>query len=297
MSPRKNLPDTQEPMHVIRTAEGLRIGADSWGCRGGQLVLLLHGGGQTRHAWRTLGRHLGAQGYFAVAIDLRGHGYSDWAADGDYGQDAFIRDLVDVAASFGAGKPVIVGASLGAGIGLLAAGEGRLTARALVMVDFAPTTERSGFERLRSFMARYGDGFGSLQEVADSIDAFRGTASGARNLAGLAKVVRLDADGRYYWHWDPAQLAWREREFSTRHVRMGAAAQRLEFPMLLVRGEASDVLSEAGARELLELCPQAEYVCVENAGHAIAGDRNDAFGKLIAPFLARVAPVVPLDGA
>lgn len=293
MTARERLPGTPDPMLTIPTRGGIRIAADSWGA-GRQLVLLLHGGGQTRHAWRRLGRHLGANGYHAVAFDLRGHGDSDWSEDGDYRQDVLVRDLVDVSRYFGETRPVLVGASLGAGIALLAAGEGQLPVKALVMVDFAPTTEHSGFERLRSFMARHEAGFASLQDVAASIDAFRGAPSGTRDLSGLAKVVRRGADGRYYWHWDPRQLAWREREYPVRHVRMGDAAKRLVAPTLLLRGGQSDVLSEAGAREMLALCPHAEYICVEDAGHMIAGDRNDAFGQLITPFLAHSAPMVPL---
>nr|EJI93896.1 alpha/beta hydrolase fold domain protein [Rhodococcus sp. JVH1] len=47
------------------------------------LVLLLHGGGQTRHSWRNTGQSLAADGWSAVAVDARGHGDSQWAPDGD----------------------------------------------------------------------------------------------------------------------------------------------------------------------------------------------------------------------
>lgn len=278
-------------MHYFSTREGLRIAADSWGPGGGPQVLLLHGGGQTRHAWRATGRRLGALGYHAVAVDLRGHGDSDWAPDADYGQDAFLRDLRDVAHALAATpSPVLVGASLGAGVALLAAGEEQVPAAALVMLDFAPTTERAGFERLRSFMARHPEGFASLEEVAATIAAFRGEAPRPGALAGLAKVVRLGADGRYRWHWDARQLAWREKEYPTRHVRMGDAARRVTAPALLVRGGGSDVLSEAGAREFLSLCPHADYVDIEGVGHMAAGDRNDPFGQAMTPFLTRAVP-------
>lgn len=288
----QRLPGTPEPMHRISTAEGLQIAADSWGERTGPPVVLLHGGGQTRHAWRRTGRNLGALGYCALAMDLRGHGDSDWSESGDYGQDAYIQDLCDVVLSWGGPAPVLVGASMGAGIALLAVGEGRVAASGLVLIDYAPTTERSGFERLRSFMARHEDGFASLQDAAASIDEFRGEAGQSRDPSGLAKVLRLGADGRYHWHWDRRHLAWRDREFPTRHLRMNAAARRLAVPTLLVRAGMSDVLSEAGARELLDLCPHAEYICIEGAGHMVAGDANDGFGRAISPFLERVAPVL-----
>ena len=63
------------------------------------------------------------------------------------------------------------------------------------------------------------------------------------------------------------------------------------MPTLLVRGGLSDVLSEAGAQHFLALCPHSEYVNVTNAGHMVAGDRNDIFGTSVSAFLGRTVPV------
>lgn len=84
MNPYTRLPGTPVPMHRWTGDDGLQLAGDSWGDPRGPLVLLLHGVGQTRHAWRATGQRLGAAGYHAVAFDARGHGDSDWAADGDY---------------------------------------------------------------------------------------------------------------------------------------------------------------------------------------------------------------------
>ena len=58
--------------------------ADVHGPVGAPTVLLLHGGGQTRHAWGRTAQTLGDTGWSTVALDLPGHGDSAWAADGDY---------------------------------------------------------------------------------------------------------------------------------------------------------------------------------------------------------------------
>ena len=83
MSAGTRLPGTPTPMHLWPGAGGVRIAGDSWGDPAGPLVILQHGGGQTRHAWKGAGETLGAAGYFAVAFDARGHGDSDWAPDGE----------------------------------------------------------------------------------------------------------------------------------------------------------------------------------------------------------------------
>jgi hypothetical protein len=66
------------------------LAGDSWGPADGPLVLLQHGGGQTRHAWKSAGEALGRARYHAIAFDARGHGDSDWAPDGVYGQDIMV---------------------------------------------------------------------------------------------------------------------------------------------------------------------------------------------------------------
>ena len=69
---------------------------------------------------------------------------------------------------------------------------------------------------------------------------------------------------------------------------LSAAARNITVPTLLVRGRVSDLLSEEGARDLLELVPHAEFVDVEGAGHMVAGDKNDLFNDAIVGFLDRL---------
>jgi pimeloyl-ACP methyl ester carboxylesterase len=63
------------------------------------------------------------------------------------------------------------------------------------------------------------------------------------------------------------------------------AARALDLPTLLVRGKLSDLVSEETAREFLEMCPSAAYVDVSDAGHMVAGDRNDRFTAAVIDFL------------
>jgi pimeloyl-ACP methyl ester carboxylesterase len=102
--------------------DGNRIVADSAGDPADPPVLLLHGGGQTRHSWGTTVTILAAHGWRAHSADLRGHGDSDWAPDGDYTLDAFAGDVVAIGRSLGR-PPALVGASLGGIASLTAVGE------------------------------------------------------------------------------------------------------------------------------------------------------------------------------
>src|SRR3546814_4255793 len=72
-------------------AQNLKIAADAFGPDQARPVMLAHGGGQTRHAWQACGRRLGENGYYALSVDLRGHGESDWSPDGDYRMERLDR--------------------------------------------------------------------------------------------------------------------------------------------------------------------------------------------------------------
>jgi len=272
------------------------VAADVAGDPAGPPVVLLHGGGQTRHSWGTTLGALGDKGWRAYAVDLRGHGESEWAADGDYTLDAFAGDVLAISGALDA-PPALVGASLGGISSLAAIGEhpNDNVARALVLVDVAPRMEEQGRMRIGAFMMEHmDDGFASLDEVADAIQTYNPHRPRPSDLGGLAKNLRHGADGRWYWHWDPAFIGGRlggtdeTRASLVDPVRLKQAALGLALPTLLVRGRVSDLLSEEGAQELLQLVPHAKMVDVAGAGHMVAGDRNDLFNDAVVTFLESV---------
>ena len=273
---------------------GLRLAADVGGPEDGPTVLLLHGGGQTRHSWSGTWQVLVDAGWRAVSLDLRGHGDSDWAPDGDYSHESFAADVVAVASSMPR-PPVLIGASLGGLASLLAVTTAPVqedVARAVVLVDIAHRIERDGRDRIGQFMTDHLGGFASLEEAADAIAAYNPHRPRPTDLSGLAKNLRL-RDGRWYWHWDPQFVTGRfgsPDETRTSHIeetRLEDIVHRLRLPTLLVRGRSSDLLSEEGAQEFLRLVPHAEYADVAGAGHMVAGDRNEIFNQALLGFVER----------
>lgn len=276
-------------MHRWMGAHGVSIAGDTWGDPDKPLVILQHGGGQTRHAWKNCGEKLGSRGYYAVSLDARGHGDSDWAPDGDYSQDAMIDDLVRIIEMLGSRPTVLVGASMGGGTSLVAIGEKRLEATGLVLVDMAPRLEPDGIEKILTFMRQKPDGFDTLEEAAEAISNYQPHRNRKRNLDGLAKNLRFDASGKYRWHWDPR--FHRDPPDVEAHLRrFEVCARDLKLPTLLVRGGLSDVLSESGAEDFLAICPHAEYINVTGASHMVAGDKNDIFADAVIEFLNRTLP-------
>ena len=250
----------------------MRIAADRHGDPDARAVVFLHGGGQTRRSWGRAAGAVAERGWQAVTVDLRGHGESDWAADGDYRVASFAADVRQILEQLPP-DPVLVGASLGGLTSMLLAGElfrGIASAVADKMVD----------------------GFGSLDEVADMIAQFNPHRSRPTDLDGLRNNLRRRG-GRWYWHWDPRFIDGTaahpplEVEDTDRLHAAVATILADAVPMLLVRGQVSDLVSRDRADAFLVRFPQVEFVDVEGAGHMVAGDRNDLFADAVLAFLDR----------
>ncbi|MCY1258394.1 2-(acetamidomethylene)succinate hydrolase [compost metagenome] len=275
----------------LKGAHGNRLAADLSGAEDAPTVILLHGGGQTRHSWARAHQVLADKGYRVVSVDARGHGESDWAADGDYSLEAQVADLLAVIKALG-GRPALVGASMGGTHSLVACGRYPEIAKALVLVDVTPRLEPQGIEHILGFMTQHPEGFASLEQAAEAVGAYNPGRPAPRDLNGLARNLRQRDNGRWYWHWDPCFIAGDHRDKVARISQtMKAAAPAVRVPTLLVRGRQSDVVSPEGVEELRSMLPHLAFVDIEGAGHMVAGDKNDHFNSAIIDFLREHHPL------
>jgi pimeloyl-ACP methyl ester carboxylesterase len=246
---------SSHPRHATFSGtEGNKLEGDVYGY-GRRTALLLHGGGQTRHAWRATARKLGERDFTAIPVDQRGHGDSAWIGSGAYALADYAMDAVSLGSQieqrFGA-KPVAIGASLGGLASLYALGEA-VCFSALVLVDIVPRTEARGVAHVQNFMR-----------------------------------AKVDEGFRWYWHWDPR--FWEgprsvDADGDTLLPRLEEIARGLTVPTLLVRGGSSDIVSPESAKAFCDLVPHAKLVDVSGAGHMVAGDMNDIFASTILEFL------------
>jgi pimeloyl-ACP methyl ester carboxylesterase len=272
----------------IWTDDGIRLSLRYYGDDRAPCVLMAHGFGQTQYAWEQTGRRLAAAGWQAVSYDARGHGESDRAPSGEYDFEQFIEDFRRVCDSL-PNVPVVIGASMGGLTALLAHSEKpKVDLKAVVLVDIAPRWDERGVAAMLAFMRQNPNGFASLEEAAEAIRAFLPHRRRSGSQTSLNRNLRQAADGRWYWHWDPAMLALAEKS-SNLQSRLQSASRRLKLPTLLVSGGQSELIGAEHAEEFLKLAPHAEHVEVADAAHMVAGDANDHFLSAIAPFLKRQA--------
>jgi pimeloyl-ACP methyl ester carboxylesterase len=277
-------------------ADGNELVAEVFGT-GGRAVALLHGGGQTRHAWRKTAETIAQAGMTAYAIDQRGHGDSAWVSNGAYAFSDFANDARAIGEQLAArhGAPAAVaGASLGGIAALTAEGAAAQAGKpalysGLVLVDITPRVDMSGVAKVQGFMREHArEGFATVEEAADAVAAYLPHRPRPKSTEGLKKNLRLRPDGRWRWHWDPKFLESRGPDSVDRRDREQTlldAARSLKIPVLLVRGGSSELVTEAHAREFLDLVPHASYADVAGARHMVAGDRNDQFSDAIMKFL------------
>ena len=274
----------------FRTDDDLWLTADVDGPADAPVVVLLHGGGQTRHSWSGAMAALVARGYRVINYDARGHGDSDWSPMGAYHLDDRARDLAAVTRDLSA--PVaLVGASLGGATAIQAVARG-LNPSVLVLVDIVPEPEPQGVGRIVAFMRGHPEGFASLDEAVDAVAAYNPDRPRPSDPGGLMRNLRQRPDGRLGWHWDP-RIVEAEPEIHHGEVRRSAEVlARTEVPVLLVRGLRSDVVSPAGVAAFKAMMPRLDVFDVAGAGHMVAGDRNDAFNAGVLEFLDRRMPVL-----
>jgi non-heme chloroperoxidase len=279
---------------IFKGFEGINLVADVSGDPEAWPVLFMHGGGQTRQTWGRATESLVDRGWRTIALDLRGHGESDWAPNGDYSFTAFCNDCICVVDQLDK-PPVIVGASLGGMSAILAEGTSdRVVSSGLILVDIAPKTNPEGVQRIWEFMSSGINGFDTLQDAAKAIAAYTPQRVREVNVTGLLKVLR-ERDGRWYWHWDPKFIQENRTEVVADRfqVLVDAAVVNITVPVMLVRGLLSDVVTQDEVDDLVARIPDATVANVEGAAHMIAGDKNDAFSDAIIAFLHdRIEPTL-----
>lgn len=278
------------PRHDFTTPEGIHLAADIAGPAGAPTVILMHGGGQTRHSWSKFMLPLAEAGYRVINYDARGHGESDWSPDGTYTYGSWAADLTAITQTVAA-PCALVGASLG-GIAALQAISGGYRAGALVLVDIVLRPNVDGIQRIRNFMLQNTNGFADLDEAAAAVAAYNLERPRPDSFEGLMRNLRPGPEGRLFWHWDPKILPInRADDADLREQFLSQLTLDQTLPTLLIRGMRSDIVTDANVAEFRQLLPTLEVTDVPGAGHMVAGDDNAVFSRSALSFLGRVFPV------
>jgi pimeloyl-ACP methyl ester carboxylesterase len=264
-------------------------------------VVFLHGGGLTAHTWNLTCLAL-RPAYHCIAIDLRGHGDSEWSSRIDYSPDALLTDLEEFVDAIGLDRFALVGMSLGGLTALSYATRHAERLTGLVVVDTVPRvddraqTQRSnearGGGRIRAFLAE--------EAELDSVEAFvqRALDFNPRRDPELLRVSLHNnllqlPDGKWTWKYDQRHFVRFDFERLLEAIRTTAAnVDRITCPCLIVRGSESDILTREAAAAFAETLPDGTWAEVPSSGHTVQGDNPRGLVEVLQPFLARVGSAV-----
>ena len=253
------------PKNIRLQGDGLELRGSAYGDPDAPPVLFFHGGGQSRNAWAGSARKVAEAGYYGISLDLRGHGDSAWAADGDYLLDAFGRDVERLLYQFDR-SVTLVGASRGGQSALVGGSRHPERVRLIMLADVAPLMRDDGVDGIRAFFAEGEKGFTTLDEAADSLAHHLGQTR-VSDASRLARAMRQDAGGRWHWRWDPATGKRDVLHPPSEGQALLDAAARVTSPIILVRAELSHLLTDEG--------------------HMFTADRNDDFATQLLDCLGR----------
>ena len=259
---------------------GQRVSALVWGSPAPELVLL-HGGGQNAHTWDTVALALDRP---LVAIDLPGHGHSDWRDDHDYGPVTSAPAAATAIRELAPDAQLLVGMSLGGVTAIrVAAGYPDLVRR-LAVVDVTPGVDETKAEPIIAFLSGP-ERFESFDGILERTVQFNPTRTVSSLRRGVLHNAKEQADGSWTWRYDPVR-AWKDIERpAVAFVDLWEDVGRIKAPMLLIRGGLSGVVSDDDVAELQRRKPDAEVVTVEGAGHSIQGDKPVELAGILERFL------------
>jgi pimeloyl-ACP methyl ester carboxylesterase len=264
-------------------ANGIRLHYLDWEGAAKRPIIFLHGGGLTAHTWDVICLALRSR-FRCYALDLRGHGDSEWSSNLRYGLDEHAQDLAAFIEDRHLEQTVLVGMSLGGLASLRYAADNAHNLALLVIVDIGPSIQEGGTRRIREFMSQ-----GVESQTFDAYVAQAAAFNPNRDLKLLRSNLRHNLhelpDGTWAWKYDRRHRGRWPSAVETQRLQLWEAVGRIDCDTLVLRGGRSDVFSAQNAEELSASLPNGSWLEVSAAGHTIHGDNPAGFLAAIDPLL------------
>ena len=281
-----------------KSADGIDLHALYWRCdnpSSESCVLLLHGFTNDAHVWDEIAAELSRE-HHVLAPDFRGHGDSAWDPKARYSHWQLVADIGEFAQQFQFPRWHVVGHSLGARVAMLAIADGLLAAQSFVVIDAAPEVSAEASAKILNDALSTPQQFESYEAYDSHLKSLYVLASDeAINRLGLFGLRKRDK--RFYTKMDPAftpnlwhqspELQEQERIRGPLVEKLWESLGKVKAPVLLLRGQASAVLTQAMAESLIEsTLHDGQLRTVSRSGHALMIDNPTECSDYINQFLA-----------
>jgi pimeloyl-ACP methyl ester carboxylesterase len=264
---------------TVKLPDGRNIAAIRWGA-GPPEIVLFHGGAQNAHTWDTVALALDRP---LIAIDMPGHGRSDWRPEKDYMPPELADDVAVAVRHWAPDAHLVCGMSLGGMTSICLAAQHPELVRRLVVVDVTPGTDHAKAEPIINFVSGP-ESFESFDAILERTVAHNPTRSTSSLRRGVLHNAREREDGSWVWRYD-AMRKWRSAGGAPDFTPLWAEVDAVKAPLMLVRGSLSGVVGDEDVEEMLRRQPAMRVEVVEGAGHSVQGDRPLELAALIESFL------------
>ncbi len=273
-----HIADPTPPVRRSDTVNGRKLQFLDWQADDHPPMLLLHGALLQAHVWDFFSLDMRRQ-FHIHALDLPGHGDSDWHPERDYSRAHVTHDIAELIQQLDLSSLVLVGHSFGGSVAAMVASRLSDRVRALVMID--STLLPTGQPSIRTRAAGGPQTFESFEEFAQHAAGLGRARATGRVSTSLVWHARQLTDGRWTWKYDPA----------VRHAVLGppdfedvwSALRSFTGPVLFVRASRQSHLSEEAAERLRTL-PHVQLVVVPEAGHNVMTDNPLVFTREVRDF-------------
>lgn len=273
--------------------DGLTLHYEEWGDPTHESLILIHGNRDQCRSWDFFADALFAQGspsFHVIALDLRGHGDSDWSLpERGYQHEDFILDLAGIVRHLRKDSVTLIGHSLGGSISMLFAGSFPTKVRRLVLIEATGPYARSD-DDVPDLLAGWVEGEGSQTE--NSIYPGPNDASGAIKKrfpmitdgarAHMARYGTKVSGQGYVWKYDPRVRSQSYSNFTEGQIH--AFIKRIQCPTLLLFGaEAGFKKSPRFSR--VGLFKNGKVVEIPGCGHHVPHEKPNELAEIVFPFL------------
>ena len=288
---------TSGPTSHTYFSQRLRLHYVDWGNPTAPPLLLVHGGRDHCRNWDWVASRLRDR-WHVIAPDLRGHGDSQWSAEGSYRMDSYIYDLAQLVHQQKLAPVTIIAHSLGGNIAIRYTGLYPDTVRRLVAIEGLGASPKLMLERakltldarLRLWIDEQRDLAGRLPRRYPSIeDAFKRMQDENKHLSPTQTRhltehgVNQNEDGTFSWKFDNYVRSWPAYDMANAEVEQMWA--RITCPALLVYGTESGA-SHPRVDGRAKHFQNALVESIDGAGHWVHHDQFEIFMQLAGEFIA-----------
>jgi pimeloyl-ACP methyl ester carboxylesterase len=272
----------QHHFYTLNQGHGKKMHYTAWGNPAAKPVVCVHGLTRNARDFDYLARYLSSPkggSFYVLCPDVLGRGQSDWAdASQSYSVPIYAAQLIEWMSALNFVQPHWLGTSMGGLIGMMVQLMAPNSLEKVVLNDIGPVVEQDALQRISNYVGaapRFDNRASAMAYAYKNFASFG--CQTPEQWAGLTDFYYVDQpDGSVRTHYDPALAAATQTQTAamtpagllTSQATLWSSIKSFTRPLLVLRGESSDLLSVATLNQMLAINSLCSAVTIAQCGHA-----------------------------